>query len=62
MYTFVQAMILFPEVQQKARAQIDMVCGNRLPDMSDFDQLPYIQCTAKETLRWLPVAILGGVV
>ncbi|KAM0715223.1 hypothetical protein Q7P37_009688 [Cladosporium fusiforme] len=61
MYTFVQATILFPEVQQKARAQIDMVCGNRLPDMSDFDQLPYIQCTAKETLRWLPVAILGGV-
>lgn len=62
MYTFVQAMILYPEVQKKAQAQISSVCGNRLPEMEDFDDLPYIRCIMKETLRWLPTAILGAVV
>lgn len=62
MYTFVQAMILYPEVQKTAQAQIELVCGNRLPEMDDIERLPYIRCIMKETLRWLPTAILGAVV
>ena len=62
LYAFVEAMVLYPEVQKKAQAQLEEVCGNRLPEMEDFDKLPYIRCIMKETLRWLPTAILGAVV
>ena len=55
-------MILFPEVQEKARTQIEAVCGDRLPEMTDFDRLPYIRSVMKEVLRWLPTAVLGAVV
>lgn len=55
-------MILFPECQGKAQAQIEAVCGDRLPEMEDFDNLPYIRSTMKEVFRWLPAATLGAVV
>ncbi|TCD67113.1 hypothetical protein EIP91_000576 [Steccherinum ochraceum] len=54
--TFVLAMLLHPEVQRKAQAQIDAVVGNgRLPDFSDRPLLPYIDAILNETLRWQPV-------
>lgn len=62
LYAFVQAMVLYPDVQKKAQAQLAEICGSRLPEISDFDKLPYIRCIMKETLRWLPTAILGAVV
>lgn len=62
LYAFVQAMILFPEVQKTAQAQIEAVCGDRLPEMEDYEKLPYIRCVMKETFRWLPAAVLGVVV
>jgi hypothetical protein len=38
LYGFVQAMILFPEVQKKAQGQLDRVVGQgRLPEMEDTD-------------------------
>ncbi|KAH9038276.1 cytochrome P450 [Lactarius hengduanensis] len=47
--TFTLAMILYPEVQRKAQAEIDRVVGNsRLPDFSDQDALPYVQAVLKE--------------
>jgi cytochrome P450 len=53
-------MVLYPEVQRKARAEIDMVIGpNRLPDHNDRESLPYINALVKETLRWQPVTPLG---
>jgi hypothetical protein len=55
-------MILFPEVQEKARAHVEAVCGDRLPEMVDYDNLPYIRAVMKETVRWLPTAVLGAVV
>ncbi|KAH8431937.1 cytochrome P450 [Aspergillus melleus] len=62
LYAFVQAMLLFPEVQRRAQAEIDQVVGpNRLPVMDDLSQLPYIRACMKETLRWMPTAILGAV-
>ncbi|KAI0295325.1 CyP450 monooxygenase [Multifurca ochricompacta] len=58
--TFVLAMILYPEVQRKAQAEVDSVTrGSRLPDFSDFDELPYVNAILKEVLRWHPVAPLG---
>jgi len=56
---FVQAMLLFPEVQKKAKEELDRVCGNRLPTMDDWDDLPYIRACVKEINRWMPTAILG---
>lgn len=53
--TIVMALAKHPEVQKKAQAEIDRVCGpERAPQFSDFDDLPYINCIIKEGLRWRP--------
>ncbi|KAG1831352.1 cytochrome P450 [Suillus variegatus] len=57
---FLLAMILNPEVQTKAHAEIDRVVGkDRLPDFNDRPALPYVEAILRETLRWYPVAPLG---
>ncbi|KAF2211351.1 hypothetical protein CERZMDRAFT_85519 [Cercospora zeae-maydis SCOH1-5] len=62
LYAFVQAMLLYPDVQRYAQQQIDAVCGeSRLPTMADQAALPYIRMLMKETLRWCPTTILGAV-
>lgn len=58
--TAVLTTILFlakhPEFQDKARVELDRVCGTtRMPNWSDFDELPYINCIVKEGLRIRPV-------
>ena len=60
LYGFVQAMVLFPEVQKKAQEVIDeVVGGDRLPTMDDYPHLPYIRNCVNESTRWMPTAILG---
>lgn len=60
LYAFIQAMVLFPEVQKKAQEELDRGIGpNRLPDMDDYARLPYIVCCVKEAVRWMPTAVLG---
>lgn len=62
LYAFVQAMLLYPEVQRLAQAEIDRVVGkDRLPVMDDEPNLPYVRSCIKETLRWMPTTILGAV-
>jgi len=57
---FLLAMVLHPEVQAKAQAEIDRVVGkNRLPDFDDRSALPYLDAVLRETLRWHPVAPMG---
>lgn len=47
-------MLLHPDVQKKAQAQIDQVVGHdRLPDFGDRESLPYIDCIVQETLRYV---------
>ncbi|KAJ5103945.1 Cytochrome P450 E-class group I [Penicillium argentinense] len=61
-YAFVQAMLLYPDVQHKAQEEIDRVVGSeRLPVIEDLAGLQYIRCIMKETLRWMPTTILGAV-
>ncbi|TVY30728.1 Cytochrome P450 monooxygenase [Lachnellula hyalina] len=57
---FIQAMMMFPEVQKTAQAQIDQVVGpDRLPTLDDIENLRYIQACVKETIRWMPTLIIG---
>ena len=61
-HAFFLAMVLFPEVQAKAKAELDAVVGTeRLPCFNDRDSLPYINAVWKEVLRWHSVVPLGTV-
>jgi cytochrome P450 len=58
--SFIQAMVTWPEIQKKARKEIDAVVPEtRIPDFTDYDNLPYIAATVKESHRWRPVAPLS---
>jgi len=59
--SFVLAMTCFPEVSAKAQEELDRVVGrDRSPTWSDEPNLPYCAAIIKETLRWRPVAVMGG--
>ncbi|KAG6887032.1 hypothetical protein C0992_001128, partial [Termitomyces sp. T32_za158] len=50
---FLQAMVLHPECQLQAQEEIDAVIGrDRLPEFTDRQRLPYLECVLQETLRW----------
>lgn len=57
---FIQALLVFPEVLKLAQAEIDTVCGDRMPNLDDLSDLPYIRGCMKESMRWMPTAILGA--
>ena len=62
-------MMLNPEIQAKAQAELDACLSpsgvaaadgpERLPSYEDRPNLPYIDAVVKETLRWMPVAPMG---
>jgi cytochrome P450 len=56
---FIQAMVIFPKVAKRAQMELDSVCGDRMPDLNDVPNLPYIRACAKETFRWMPGFMLG---
>ena len=46
-------MALNPHVSRKAQNELDRVLGGeRLPDFSDQERLPYISAITKELFRW----------
>ncbi|GJE96497.1 cytochrome P450 [Phanerochaete sordida] len=52
---FVLAMILYPDVQRAAQAELDRVVGRAwLPEIADRDALPYVAALVQEVLRWHP--------
>ncbi|KAJ7492718.1 cytochrome P450 [Mycena latifolia] len=71
--TWILAMVLNPDIQAKARAEVDAVVGNRLPEfvcsahnrsppihaVGDRPSLPYVNAMLDETLRWGPVTPLA---
>ncbi|KAG1868231.1 cytochrome P450 [Suillus subalutaceus] len=60
MKSFILAMVLYPEVQKLAQAEIDAVVSqDRFPTFEDRDKLPYIGALALELLRWAPVTPQG---
>ena len=55
------ALITHPGTLRAAHAELDAVIGaERMPNFEDEVSLPYIRALCKETLRWRPVAVLGG--
>ncbi|GAM36066.1 cytochrome P450 [Talaromyces pinophilus] len=57
---FVMATLCYPHKFQKLRDEIDKVCGNnaeRLPVLTDIENIPYVHAFAKELLRWRPIFI-----
>jgi len=59
--SFILAMCVFSEVQEKAQREIDDGLGGRCPRISDQDSLPYVRAVVQEVLRWRTVTILGGI-
>lgn len=58
--TLILAFATHPHVQEKARKEIDALCGpDKPPKFSDFKDLPYINQIIKEGVRWRPVAVTG---
>jgi len=57
---FFLVMTLHPHVLRKAQEELDRVVGNeRLPELSDRENLPYISAVIKELLRWSCPVPLG---
>lgn len=54
------ALVNYPEVQLKARQEIDRVIGaDRVPSFDDRDRLPYVEAVWKEAMRWRTIGQLG---
>ena len=62
MTSFFLALALFPQVQRRAQAELDVVVGrDRLPTFDDRPRLPYIEALCKELMRWQMVTPLGTI-
>ena len=58
--TFILAMVQYPDVQERARAEINQVMKNEMiPSMVDRTSIPYIDAIIREVLRWYPPVPLG---
>lgn len=56
---FVKAMVMFPNVAKAAQAELDRICGGRMPELDDWPDLCYVRGCIKEALRWFPASPLG---
>ncbi|GAD93967.1 cytochrome P450 monooxygenase [Paecilomyces variotii No. 5] len=57
---FIDASLLYPDMVEKAQAEIDFVVGTeRLPSFDDMDQLPYVKAIISELLRWRTISTIG---
>ncbi|KIO29664.1 hypothetical protein M407DRAFT_70163, partial [Tulasnella calospora MUT 4182] len=57
---FLLAISLYPEVQARAREEIDRVIdSDRLPNFDDQSNLPFIHAVVLESLRWNPPIPFG---
>jgi len=61
MYSFFFCMMLHPEIQKRAQAEVDSVVAQerRLPTFNDRHSMPYLDCILKEVLRWATVTPIG---
>ncbi|KAI0072731.1 cytochrome P450 [Panus rudis PR-1116 ss-1] len=56
----VLALTVNPVIQARLQAELDTVVGrDRLPDFTDWDDLPYVKCVISEAIRWGAVTPVG---
>ena len=54
-------MTLHPEIFSEAQTEMDTVVGrDRLPELSDREKLPFLECIIREVYRWNPPAPIGA--
>ncbi|KAK0773342.1 hypothetical protein LTR02_002359 [Friedmanniomyces endolithicus] len=58
-HTFFTAMCHYPSWLPRLQEEVDRVCGDRLPLMTDMPKLPVLRAVVKETLRWRQPTPLG---
>ncbi|KAG8884710.1 hypothetical protein FRB97_003494 [Tulasnella sp. 331] len=56
---FILAMVLYPDVQARVRAELDHIFGDRLPNVESHASTPYLNAVILETLRWHPTLPAG---
>jgi cytochrome P450 len=59
MMSFVLAMVLHPGWLAKVQEEIDRICRDRPPEMTDMENLPVLRAVVKEVLRWRPPVPTG---
>ena len=59
LHTFFLAMTVFPEWMSRLQKEVDAVCGERMPALSDMPSLPLVRAIIKECIRWRPPIPLG---
>ncbi|KAG2155266.1 cytochrome P450 [Suillus bovinus] len=60
LHVFLMAMLLYPDVQARARAEInEVVMHDKMPTIDDRPSLPYLDAVLREVLRWYPPIPLG---
>ncbi|GBE86410.1 Multifunctional cytochrome P450 monooxygenase af510 [Sparassis crispa] len=58
--SFILMMMLHPDIQKKAQAEVDVVVGpDRFPELADRNELPYVSALCSEILRLHPVVPSG---
>ncbi|EKM56447.1 uncharacterized protein PHACADRAFT_92801 [Phanerochaete carnosa HHB-10118-sp] len=60
--SFILVVTLYPEIQERAQAELDSLIGGswqRLPSFADRPRLPYVEAIVLEVLRWNPSVPLG---
>jgi cytochrome P450 len=61
MASFFLALVLYPDVQKRAQAELDSVLArDRLPTFEDRPRLQYIDALCKELMRWQMVTPMGA--
>ena len=41
-WSFIEAMMEYPDVQDKARKEIEKVAGDQIPEFADYERIPYV--------------------
>lgn len=59
LHAFFTAMCHYPSWRVKVQEEIDRVCGDRPPVITDLPDLPRLRATVKEIIRWRQATPLG---
>ena len=61
MKTFILVMVLFPDAQKKAQADLDnLLRGTQLVDFGNKTSLPYTVALYNEVMQWHPFGPMGA--